>query len=286
MTRPNFFILGAPKCGTTSLAAWLSQHPDIFIPPEKELNYFDNDHHYGERLTLAQYERLFATARTKAVGEASVWYLYSRAAVANILAYQPEARFIICVRNPVDMAFSLHQQQKFSRLEEIEDFRQAWDAQDARKAGAPVRAPERSHLYYGDVCKLGEQAERVLNQTKRVHFVRLEEISSDPRGTYHRVLAFLGLPAHDADYGPRNVAKVRRSLVIQKFIQSLFRMKRRVGIRLSLGALSKLYRWNTRRSEWTRDPALAQELSRFFAADIRKLDELIARQASSEQTAS
>ncbi|WP_051531651.1 sulfotransferase family protein [Sphingomonas sp. URHD0057] len=283
MSRPNFFILGAPKCGTTSLAAWLSQHPDVFIPPEKELNFFDDDHSYNERMSLAQYERLFAAADAKAIGEASVWYLYSRTAVANILKYQPDARFIVCVRDPVDMAFSLHQQQQFSRWEDLADFREAWEAQEARKHGAPVAAPERSHLYYGDVCKLGEQVERLLAQTDKVHFVRLEVLRADPRRVYQGVLEFLEVPPHDADYGAHNVAKVRRSLFVQKLLQSLFRTKHRLGIRASFGALTKLYQWNTRRSEWKPDPALAAELERYFESDREKLDRLIAGQGAAAQ---
>ncbi len=99
--RPNFFILGAPKCGTTSIAAWLGQHPAIFIPAMKEPNFFNTDINqppiYGVE-TLDEYEALFAPATTAhhAIGEASVFYLTSAVAVANILRYQPAARFIVC----------------------------------------------------------------------------------------------------------------------------------------------------------------------------------------------
>src|SRR5262245_35065298 len=85
MKKPTFFIIGAPKCGTTSLAAWLADHPDIFMSPTKEPHYFNTDHKRYLN-SLAGYEQLFedATDRHSAVGEASVWYLYSANAVENI----------------------------------------------------------------------------------------------------------------------------------------------------------------------------------------------------------
>src|SRR5271154_5759385 len=106
--RPNFFIIGGPKCGTTSLVSWLGQHPDIFIPREKELNFFNSDD-YRIITSLDDYEDCFAMAKDKlAIGEATVWYLYSDEAVPNILQYQPDARFIVMFRNPMEMAPALH----------------------------------------------------------------------------------------------------------------------------------------------------------------------------------
>lgn len=275
MPRPNFFIVGAPKCGTTSLASWLSQHPDVFIPAEKELNFFNDDHRYPTRLTPQQYGRLFSSANAKAIGEASVWYLYSRTAVRNILAYQPDARFIVCLRNPVEMAFSLHHQQIFSRCEDILDFRSAWEAQEKRKGGAPVIACERSQLYYGDICRLGEQVEHLLTQTPRVHFVHLEELREDPRTAFKRVLDFLGVANFEPDFTARNTAKERRSLWLQKALNFLFRAKLKLGIRTNFRALTKFYNWNTRASQWKEDPELALELEEYFREDQAKLAELI-----------
>ena len=111
--RPNFFILGAPKCGTTSLATWLGAHPQVYMSPDKEPHYFNADDRHPGVSSLERYEQLFAGAGAEhaAVGEASVWYLYSKVAVANIEEYCQEPRYIVCLRNPVDMAHSLHEQQ-------------------------------------------------------------------------------------------------------------------------------------------------------------------------------
>ena len=87
--RPDFFILGAPKCGTTALSEYLRRHPRVFVSRPKEPHYFcaDFDYYYapGQR-TEEHYLRLFAEADEGhlAVGEASVWYLYSEDAARNI----------------------------------------------------------------------------------------------------------------------------------------------------------------------------------------------------------
>ena len=86
--KPNFFILGAPKCATTSLANWLREHPHIFVPTRKEPEFFNTDdepHKHGGIANLDAYEALFRDACEKhlAVGEGSVWYLSSSTAISR-----------------------------------------------------------------------------------------------------------------------------------------------------------------------------------------------------------
>lgn len=276
MAKPNFFIIGAPKCGTTSLAAWLSQHPDVFIPPKKELNFFDDDLARPDRLTLKEYEKLFASTRARAIGEASVWYLYSRNAVRNILDYQPDARFIVCLRDPVDMAFSLHRQHLFTGKEDIVDFSSAWAAQDARKNGPWAKSYERSKLYYGDACKLGDQVQRLLAQSQAAHFVRLEDMKRDPRATFSAVLDFLNVPEFEADLAPRNEAKQRRSRSLRAVVQLLYRAKQVLRIRKGMGALTTLNRWNALATPWNPDPEFAAYLEDYFREDRELLAKLVA----------
>ena len=86
MKKPNFFILGAPKCGTTSLASWLSEHSDVFMSPIKEPHHFCSDFGYKEYRSHQRYLSLFrkANEQHRAIGEASATYLYSKVAVKNI----------------------------------------------------------------------------------------------------------------------------------------------------------------------------------------------------------
>src|SRR5690349_21884975 len=85
--KPNFFIVGAPKCGTTALYEYLRPHPNVFLPRVKEPHFFATDlGTYPAVKTRAAYDRLFADslAEHTRVGEASVYYLRSSAALANI----------------------------------------------------------------------------------------------------------------------------------------------------------------------------------------------------------
>lgn len=164
--KPNFFILGAPKCGTTSLAAWLAKHPSVFLSPIEEPHFFNTDDRQG-LTTLAAYEELFRDARDyhSAVGEASVWYLSSSEAVRNILQYQPDARFIVMLRNPVEMVPALHTEMLLSGHKSVRDFRAAWDLQEERRQGRklPIFGWARRRLLYGEICALGAQLERLLS---------------------------------------------------------------------------------------------------------------------------
>lgn len=130
MKRPNLFIIGAPKCGTTSLSRWMGQHPEIYFCPKKEPHYFNTDGMQTVK-TLDEYERLFesATDTHRVVAEGSTHYLYSSVAVPHILKYNPDAKFIVCLRNPVEMAPSLHSERLSWGRETVKSFEKAWDMQ-------------------------------------------------------------------------------------------------------------------------------------------------------------
>src|ERR671927_280038 len=134
--RPDFFIVGAPKCGTTALYVYLKAHPQIFMPFLKEPHFFGRDlsSRYG-RMTLADYLALFAGAKNdQRVGEASSWYLYSRTAAREIKEFSA-ADIIVIFRNPIDMMYAQHSQLLFQRQEEIVDFKEALAAESERRQG-------------------------------------------------------------------------------------------------------------------------------------------------------
>ena len=143
---PNFFIVGAPKCGTTALFQYLSTHPDVFAPQRKEFNYFCDDLHFNNVAGLfhyrdtADYLSHFAGWEgQKRIGEASVWYLYSMRAAANIHRFSPDARIIVMIRNPAEMLHSLHSQLLENGDEDIVAFEAALSAEEDRKRG--LRTP-------------------------------------------------------------------------------------------------------------------------------------------------
>ncbi len=112
---PNFFIIGVGKGGTTSLYKYLSSHPEIYMCPIKEPNYFAKDlYKFHDCLDVQtpikefkDYIALFKNAKgKKAIGEASVSYLYSDVAPFEIKNLVPDAKIIIILRNPIERALS------------------------------------------------------------------------------------------------------------------------------------------------------------------------------------
>jgi len=136
LSRPNFFIPGAPKCGTTSLAQWLGEHPNIFIPALKEPRFFSTDLFQTVKSEV-EYWHLFnkATGDHQCIGEASTLYLYSKVAIPKIEVSLDKPKYIVMLRNPVDMAYSLHEQKLYARSETVEDFKTAWELSSYRRRG-------------------------------------------------------------------------------------------------------------------------------------------------------
>src|SRR5438045_1184872 len=113
---PNFFIVGAPKAGTTSLYHYLKNHPEVFMSPIKEPNYFSYEETVKQNLyhkekgvgTFEEYAELFVSANGhhKAVGEASVSYLFYSSVPEKIKELIPDAKIIMSLRNPVERGTS------------------------------------------------------------------------------------------------------------------------------------------------------------------------------------
>ena len=145
---PNFLIIGAAKAGTTTLAAWLNQHPEVYMTPEKEPKFFALEGRKldfagpGDTLDLSRlinnlpdYERQFEGVRDeKAVGEASVWYLCCPEAAPRIKHYVPEAKLIAILRDPAERAFSNFAHLVRDNREPVQDFERALDEEPARIA--------------------------------------------------------------------------------------------------------------------------------------------------------
>lgn len=208
--KPNFLIVGAPKCGTTALYEYLRPHPNIFMSDVKEPHYFAKDLGTYPRIKTAEdYAELFAgsTEEHLRVGEASVYYLRSSVAIANIHRFNPEARIIAMFRNPVDMVYSLHSQLLYWSEEIEPDFETAWRLQERRSQG--LELPPRSRgsflLQYAQVGQFGSQTERLLSIFPRsqVKLILYDDFTASPRNVYDEVIDFLGIPHNDRDAFPR-----------------------------------------------------------------------------------
>ena len=223
---PDFYIVGAPKAGTTSLYEYLAGHPDIFLPGRKELRYFGSDLAHRRRHELSQEEFLdhYAGAQPERQwGNAYVWYLYSRAAAAEIHAVRPDARIVVMLRDPVRALYALHSEFVFDGNEDIEDFSDALAAEPDRCAGR--RIPAEAHfpeaLCYHRTVAYGEQLARYLDLfgRERVHVALIDDFITDADAAAGRVLAFLGLqPANGQAFPHANPNKRSRSAAMRRLL--------------------------------------------------------------------
>ncbi|NNF64614.1 MAG: sulfotransferase [Acidimicrobiia bacterium] len=204
MTVPNLFLVGAAKSGTTSMENYLSEHPEIFFSPESEVHHFGKDLDIKYRVAdRTEYLQLFADAGDAvAVGEKSIGYLFSKTAAAEIYEFNPNAKIVILLRNPVDMMFSLHRQFVRSSNEDIVDFAEALQAQSDRHHGK--RIPHTAHkpemLQYFNVVDYAPQVKRYLEVFGDQCLVLLfDDLVRDPAGTYRAVLEHVGA---DPDFAP------------------------------------------------------------------------------------
>lgn len=287
--KPNFFILGAPKCGTTAMAEWISTHPEIFMCDPKEPHYFNTDSDHHGALNLEHYESFFSGVHEnhKAIGEGSVWYLASSDAVKNILSYQPEAKFLVFIRNPLEMAPSLHDQKKFSGDENIQDFESAWKAQTKRRNGEmayPKSCVDIKHLMYGESCKLGSMLQRLFQQVDRdkVLVVLMDDIKSDAKEVYQNVLRFLEVEDDGrSEFPVINPAKERRLPWVRKILRHLHLIKTKLGMTAGTGIGAIINKWNLKERQ---RPELSSEIKRemldYFEGDISLLESLLNRDLS------
>lgn len=198
--KPEFFVVGAPKSGTTSLYEYLKSHPEIFMPRRKELLHFCDDLHFtfpilNERQFLGYYQEW---ANQKTAGEVSVWNLYSRNAARNIHRFNPQAKIIAVVRNPADMLFALHSNHVFNGNENIGDFEEAWKAERERREGkriSPVIKCPVEGLYYSDIADYAEQWQRYLDVfgKENVKVILFDDFVSETKEVYADLLRFIGV---------------------------------------------------------------------------------------------
>jgi hypothetical protein len=229
---PNFFIVGAPKCGTTAMYQWLLAHPKVYLPA-KEIHYFGRDlDHQRPALTEAEYRGLYDDAQTahQAVGDVAVWHLMSETAASEIHALAPEARIIIMLRRPDEMLYSLHSQLVYSGEEDLTDFAEALGAEADRADGrrvqqsthAGLEAPPTQCLLYRRVASFAQQVARYQDTFDQVHVVLHDDLRADQAAAYRKVLDFLEVdPDFQPDFSVVNPNTTVKSQAARKAIQRL-----------------------------------------------------------------
>ncbi len=294
MKLPNFFIVGAPKCATTALYKYLQTHPNIFMPEGKEPCFFCTDFpNERDVKTMDEYLKLFADTKDEhlVIGEASVWYLYSEVAIKSLHEFNPDAKLIVMLRNPVEQVYSMHMQCYIEEYDNETDFIKAWRLQESRKNGEnlPSRCKVEQFLQYKAVASYGFQIERLLSiyPREQVKFILFDDIKSNPRQVYQEVMDFLELEndnrqefqtenaSHQYKYkwlGEFMLNQPPWLESVKKWVKRIFRIKK-------LTAVSSLIsKYNI--EEGKRDPLppeFVAELKEEFKEDIARVSELINR---------
>jgi hypothetical protein len=211
---PSFLIVGAARCGTTSMFDALSQHPAVFngavLPWTKEVHYFDLNYHrglawYRSHFPLRAYAGLAARPSSVApqAFESTPYYMFHPLCAERIARDLPGVRLLVLVRDPVERAYSAYTNRVASGCE-TEPFERALELEDARLAGESERMVSdpayisHSHRHYAYRTR-GQYADQLARLEKvfgreRIYVVDSGDFFTDPRPVYDRVLEFLGLP--------------------------------------------------------------------------------------------
>jgi|SRR5688572_17341842 len=293
MRAPDFFLVGAPKCGTTALYAMLGAHPGIFVSPVKEPDFFAADikaaiagsnqppprlRRSAEASAKAEdpaseereYLELFSgAAPAQRLGEGSVSYLASRVAASSIHEWCPDARILMVLRDPADRLFSHYSAAIAARStqETFADWLRGAAAREKTDA-API-GPVVAGRY-------GANLQRYLGvfPASRIQIIWHEDYVTDPRATVRSIFKFLGVDeTHQVPVSiRRNETRVLRS-----------RLLRGVGTLANLltdGLADRINLWSTMPSTLrpsSADRALAIQL---YEDDIRVLAGLTGRDLS------
>lgn len=298
MKKPDFFIIGAPKCGTTAMNAYLSAHPQVFMAPEKEMHHFSTDLDIPARARFRDattYLAQFADADGyQRVGEASVWYLFSTKAAGNIYRFNPDAQIMAMLRNPVDMIYSLHSQLVFGDDEPLGNFEDALIAEARRRTGhdlpkmvfAPIEA-----LFYRNIPMYSQQLQRYFDMFGRsnVHVILFDDFKTNTAGVYQDTLAFLNV---DTDFRPDFEVVNANAVVKNRQLSNMLTARRpnwyaRTILPAARRALPAHLRHNVNRrlrkaarQEVPRPkipPHLRSELEQHFSPEIDRLSALLDR---------
>ena len=285
--KPNFFIIGAPKCGTTSLSVYLSAHPEVVISHPKEPHYFSTDIENGRMTDQSIYLACFAQDKTPiAVGEASTLYLYSKDAIQNILEFNPNAKFIVMLRKPIDIVLSFHQVALNYFGETETNLETAWDLQIVRQNGKqiPKGCPDPQLLMYGEIAKLGVQVKRLTDQVKQdqIKFIYFDEFVNNTDKVYCSVLEFLKVNKnHNPSFANHNPTRPIKFNKLTKIVNQAVGLKKKVGIKKKFGVAKKIHTVNVKEgSPKQMNRALKTIMNVYFEKDIQLLSDLMNKNLS------
>lgn len=229
---PNFLMIGGAKAGTSSLYAYLRQHPQIYLSEVRECDFFafEGQQHpsffgpgdqiaYRRYITaIDRYQSLFARAGDRtAIGESSDLYLDDPGAARRIRHYLPDAKLIVVLRNPADRAYSQYKHLVRDGREPLPTFEQALAAEPERVANGwhPIWHLQARGFYAAQL-----EAYSDLFPREQISIHLYEDFQHDPQSVLRRLFEFLGVdPSFRADTSLRyNVSGTPRSELLHAFL--------------------------------------------------------------------
>ncbi len=226
-SRPSFYLVGAPKAGTSALAALLDQHPQISMCKIKESNFHCHDLDLPKPKSEKEYLSLFSvTPDTKILADASILSLYSHQSAQSIAEYVSHPKILMILRNPIDAMYSWYSQMAFVRNEPLPNFQAALDAESERKKGRliPTYGAVKSCpqlLFYRDIMRYADQIERYFSVFSREQILILtyDDFKADLTAFYSEIIDFIDLDPFTPQSQKVNANKERRMPGLHSFLK-------------------------------------------------------------------
>ena len=272
--KPNFFVVGAPKAGTTSIYSYLRNHPQVFVPKIKELHFFSypevTDTYYKVYFckSLKEYLSFYSSAKNvKIIGDFSPSYLYNKCAASRIKKFNPSSKILIMLRDPVERAISHY----------LMDLRLGYQNRDLRNF---LKKDENNRLFYKEYIEMGfyyTQVKRYIDLFgNNVMILFLEELKENFKKALNKLYDFLEidyvypkLKIYNKFSGiPKN--RMGRLLNKSKFIRRAINKGFSVFPTFTKKILSPFYIFEKPSFE-----DLKQELRKIYLKDVELLSELL-----------
>lgn len=294
------FVVGAPRCGTTSLANFLKPHRQVCFPILKEPHFFAQRDLRGlsetevrSKIEQEYLARFFLDTKNAPplAADCSVSYLYAPEQLEPALRIWPDSRFIVAFRDPMEMIPSLHRRLVSLGDESLTSFEDAWAAVPDRAAGRriPASCVEPRWLRYDEACRYSTYLERLFATVgrERCKVILFDDLVADPVAQYRRLMEFLDLSPDEENvsFAPRRASYGVRFHWLQrllkrppkslwKYLSGPYQNKRDRKLDGEDGessALETVFAIRQRLLRWNRVPAPKEPPARWVQEEIRSL---------------
>jgi hypothetical protein len=291
---PNLFLVGSPKCATTALSTYLSEHPDIFFSHPKEPNYFNTDFSKKHRRFYNEKEYINTCLKDysneKYAAEGTVWYLYSNKALENIKHFNKDAKIIAIIRDPAELLYSLHSTLLKSAQENIKSFSNAWNITLKQKENrnVPVTCRDVKLLMYHEIGAQGKHIKKLFSLYKKenIFVTNFNHVTQSTKETLKNIYEFLEIKPYSLEeYNDINSNEEVKSAKVSYLLGELgrnnflYNLKRRIGLKKGSIFIKPIQKFNLIKKD--RPPLnndLKNEILNYFSEDKEILKTVVDEQ--------